>query len=151
MAKSDFLEKILVYKKKLNEGKRDYYDQIKGSIDKSKYSRYRLFRKQISKTGKINLIAEIKKASPSKGIIRENFDILEIAKTYFDHKAAAISVLTEDKYFLGKPAFVKKVSDEIRLPVLMKDFFVDEGQIYEACVNGERHIVDSRGSYRRAD
>ncbi|MBZ0165312.1 MAG: indole-3-glycerol phosphate synthase TrpC, partial [Candidatus Omnitrophica bacterium] len=86
-------------------------------------------------------IAEIKKASPSLGVIREDFDLLQIAEIYREHHAAAISVLTEDKYFLGKPAYVKKVSEYVRLPVLMKDFFIDENQIYEALVHGASAIL----------
>ena len=95
----------------------------------------------ISKAGQVNLIAEIKKASPSKGVIREHFDVLEIAKIYAEHGAAAISVLTEDKYFLGKPAYVKKVSEEFQVPVIMKDFFIDENQVYEALINGASAIL----------
>ncbi len=141
MGGADFLDKIVAHKEESNRLKKEYYHAIRSKLDLSEYNRYHLFHKCISKSGQVNLIAEIKKASPSKGVIRENFDVLDIAKIYSNHGAAAISVLTEDKYFLGKPAYVKKVSEEYRLPVLMKDFFIDENQVYEALVNGASAIL----------
>lgn len=128
----NFLKDIIEHKKKLNAEKKNFYNSLKDKLNKSTYSRYSLFKKQISKPGRINLIAEIKKASPSKGLIREDFDVLSIAKIYAEEKAAAISVLTEEKYFLGKPMYVKQVADNFNVPVLTKDFIIDEGQIYEA-------------------
>ncbi|MBN1366375.1 MAG: indole-3-glycerol phosphate synthase TrpC [Dehalococcoidales bacterium] len=83
----------------------------------------------------IRLIAEVKKASPSKGIIRPDFDPVEIAETYAINGAAAISVLTEPKYFMGNIAYLKKIKDALgnrRLPLLRKDFIFDNYQIYEA-------------------
>ncbi|MEI7999255.1 MAG: indole-3-glycerol phosphate synthase TrpC, partial [Candidatus Omnitrophota bacterium] len=94
-----------------------------------------------SRPGQINLIAEIKKASPSAGLIREDFEVTSIAKTYVENKAAAISVLTEDKYFLGKFAYLKKVSDEFPLPTLMKDFVIHEHQIYEGAFYGASAVL----------
>lgn len=141
MSDSDFLDKILVHKRKVNAEKKEWYAKWKDSIGRQDYRRYRIFQKQISRPGAINLIAEIKKASPSRGLIREEFDLLGIARIYEKHKAAAISVLTEDKYFLGKPIYVKKVSEEVKLPVLTKDFIIDEGQIYEARLNGASAVL----------
>lgn len=99
------------------------------------------FRAKISRPGQVNLIAEIKKASPSAGIIREDFDPYSIANVYERHGAAAISVLTEDKYFMGKPDYIKLVSAAVDLPVLAKDFVVDESQIYEARLNGASAVL----------
>lgn len=79
-----------------------------------------------------HLIAEIKKASPSKGIIRASFDPIEIAQIYEDNGAAALSVLTEEHYFLGHPSYIHKVRKKVSLPLLQKDFMIDELQIYEA-------------------
>lgn len=141
MAGAEFLKKIVEYKQQSNRLKKEYYSVLRSKIDLSEYNRYHLFHKMISKAGQVNLIAEIKKASPSKGVIREHFDVLEIAKVYAEHGAAAISVLTEDKYFLGKPAYVKKVSEEFQVPVIMKDFFIDENQVYEALINGASAIL----------
>jgi len=80
----------------------------------------------------VKLIAEIKKASPSKGLIRENFDPIEIAQIYKKAGASAISVLTDEKYFQGKLSYLKDVHEAVNLPLLRKDFIVDPYQIYEA-------------------
>lgn len=82
--------------------------------------------------GAPRLIAEIKKASPSKGIIREKFQPVEIARIYEGEGAAAVSVLTEEHFFLGKPSYLKEVRSAISLPLLKKDFILDEFQVYEA-------------------
>lgn len=84
----------------------------------------------------ISLITEIKKASPSAGIIREDFNPIEIAKIYQKNGAAAISVLTEQKYFKGEIDYLEKVKAEISIPVLRKDFIFDPYQVYEARVYG---------------
>ena len=83
------------------------------------------------------VIAEIKKASPSKGIIREKFDVEEIANAYKKAKSVnAISVLTEPDYFKGKYNYLKTASEISGKPVLMKDFIIDEYQIYKGFING---------------
>ncbi|MCA9408968.1 MAG: indole-3-glycerol phosphate synthase TrpC [Candidatus Omnitrophica bacterium] len=138
---TDFLKKIVEHKKQIVVDRRHIYASIQEKLGREKYTNYHLFKMMISKPGRINLIAEIKKASPSKGILRDNFDVLEIARCYKNHQAAAISVLAEEKYFLGSPTYVKKVSDEVGLPVLMKDFFIDEGQLFEARYNGASAVL----------
>lgn len=137
----NYLQEILNHKKRLIERNKAYYASLKESLGRHENSRYHIFKKRISQPGAIHLIAEIKKASPSRGMIREEFDILEIARIYLKHKVAAISVLTEDKYFLGNPQYVKRVSEAVNVPVLAKDFFMDEGQIYEARYNGASAIL----------
>jgi len=90
------------------------------------------FKKAISNPDKINIIAEIKKGSPSKGIIAANFNPAIIAKNYIDGGASALSVLTDEKYFYGRHEYLglaKKISG---LPVLCKDFIIDRYQIYYA-------------------
>ncbi len=82
------------------------------------------------------IIAEIKKASPSKGVIRENFNPVEIAKIYEEHGAACISVLTDEPYFQGKDQYLLDVKNVTTLPVLRKDFMVDLYQIYESRMLG---------------
>ena len=77
----------------------------------------------------LSIIAEIKKASPSAGIIIENYDPLSIAEIYFKNKATCLSILTEEDYFLGKLDHIKKIKQKINLPVLCKDFFIDKFQV----------------------
>ncbi|HLG21678.1 MAG TPA: indole-3-glycerol phosphate synthase TrpC [Candidatus Manganitrophaceae bacterium] len=87
------------------------------------------------------LIAEVKKASPSKGIIRERFHPVEISKIYEAGGAAALSVLTEERFFLGKPSYLHEIRLEVSLPLLQKDFILDELQIYEARAWGADAIL----------
>ena len=99
------------------------------------------FEKALSKAsadskGDIAFICEVKKASPSKGIISEEFPYLTIAKEYEKAGAAAISVLTEEDYFLGSLKYLKEISENVNIPVLRKDFVIDEYQIYEAKLFG---------------
>jgi indole-3-glycerol phosphate synthase len=89
----------------------------------------------------IRLIAEIKRASPSKGLLRGNLDVASLARTYNENGAAAISVLTESEYFLGSFADLEAVRMQVDLPLLCKDFFVDRYQIYEARAYGADAIL----------
>ncbi len=88
-----------------------------------------------------NVIAEIKKASPSKGLIRADFDPVSIGKIYVEKGASAISVLTEEDYFQGNLKFIREVKDATSIPVLRKDFIFDEYQIYEARAHGADAIL----------
>jgi indole-3-glycerol phosphate synthase len=78
---------------------------------------------------KISLIAEIKKASPSAGVIMGNYNPVEIAKIYNNNKATCLSILTEEDFFLGKLSHISEVKEKINLPVLCKDFFIDKFQV----------------------
>lgn len=89
----------------------------------------------------LSFICEIKKASPSKGIIAEDFPYLEIAKEYEMAGASCISCLTEPKWFLGSDEYLKEVSKTVSIPVLRKDFTVNEYQIYEAKILGAKAIL----------
>jgi indole-3-glycerol phosphate synthase len=91
----------------------NFKDKIKNNIDNNK----------------ISLIAEIKKASPSAGIIMENYNPIEIAKIYNNNKATCLSILTEEDFFLGKLSDISEVKEKINLPVLCKDFFIDRFQV----------------------
>ena len=89
----------------------------------------------------LSFICEIKKASPSKGIIAEDFPYLEIAKEYENAGASCISCLTEPKWFLGSDKYLKAVCENVSIPVLRKDFTVNEYQIYEAKTLGAKAVL----------
>jgi len=89
------------------------------------------FKKAISASG-INLIAEVKKKSPSKGLLRRDFRPVEIASDYAVAGAKALSVLTDEKFFGGSLEILKEIKKGVQLPVLEKDFIIDEYQVYEA-------------------
>lgn len=93
------------------------------------------------KEGGISFICEVKKASPSKGVIAEDFPYLEIARDYEQAGAAAISVLTEPDFFLGRDEYLEKIAQEVKIPVLRKDFTIDSYQIYEAKIIGASVIL----------
>lgn len=86
--------------------------------------------------GRINVIAEAKKASPSRGVIRTDFDPAAIARTYAANGACAISVLTEQNFFQGSLEYLRQIRREISLPLLRKDFIIDSYQVYEARAAG---------------
>ena len=98
------------------------------------------FEKALEKNG-ISYICEVKKASPSKGIIAEDFPYVQIAKEYENAGASAISVLTEPQWFKGENRFLQEISESVNIPLLRKDFTVCEYQIYEAKVIGASAVL----------
>lgn len=98
------------------------------------------FKAALSKPG-VSFICEVKKASPSKGLIAPDFPYVEIARQYQEAGADAVSVLTEPEFFLGADRYLEEIHGEIDLPLLRKDFTVDEYQIYEAKVLGASAVL----------
>ncbi len=99
------------------------------------------FRSAISQSNGINLIAEVKKKSPSKGIIREDFDPIDIAEIYSENGAAAISVLTDVQFFDGRLDYLSSIQKVVDIPLLRKDFTIDEYHIFQARVAGADAIL----------
>ncbi|MDO9040867.1 MAG: indole-3-glycerol phosphate synthase TrpC [Desulfocapsaceae bacterium] len=99
------------------------------------------FRQALIDYPGVAIIAEVKKASPSKGVIRPDFDPVAIARNYEDSGAQAISVLTDEQFFQGSLLYLLQVREEVKLPVLRKEFIIDELQIQEAHVHGADAIL----------
>jgi len=119
-------------------------EELKETI--STLGRPRNFFNAVSRDPKINrksvnLIAEVKKASPSAGVIKADFDPVAIAKTYAESGADALSVLTDEKYFHGKLEYIHAIRDVVKLPVLRKDFIIDSYQVYESRAAGADAIL----------
>ena len=114
-------------------------DNLKKSIDLKKLDEliqknksYINFKDKIEnnlKENKTSIIAEIKKASPSAGVIIEDYNPVEIANIYLKNNATCLSVLTEEDYFLGNLIHISKIKDKVNLPILCKDFFIDTFQV----------------------
>ena len=132
------LDKLVEATKKRYEGKNNI-EEIKELSDKRIISNPNFFYEAIEKPN-ISFICEVKKASPSKGIISEDFPYLEIAKKY-NECADVISVLTEPDYFLGSDKYLSEIKNIVKIPVLRKDFIISEYQIYEAKAIGADAIL----------
>ena len=126
------LQEIIDYKREEFSFRRNQTNkfELQSKIDQQK--KPRKFIENLNNANKLNLIAEIKKASPSKGLIRKDFDPLELARCYQIGGASCLSVLTDEKYFQGNNKYIDIIKKEIDLPVLRKDFIVDPWQIKES-------------------
>ncbi|EDP73038.1 indole-3-glycerol phosphate synthase TrpC [Hydrogenivirga sp. 128-5-R1-1] len=130
----NILDKIVKTKyEELEKYTKDYVKQLEKKAEERKSVKD--FKNALLQD-KINIIAEIKKASPSKGVIRKDFNPVEIAKIYEENGAAAISVLADEKYFQGHIDYVEAVSKVVSIPVMRKDFIIDERQVLEAYAKG---------------
>ena len=125
------LEKIIADKKSNIEKYKNSFsvEDLKKRI--SSYKNYLNFKDKLKKN-EVSVIAEIKKASPSAGVIVKNYDPKTIAKQYLNSGASCLSILTEENYFKGKLEDIDEVKKEVKLPVLCKDFFIDPYQVYLA-------------------
>lgn len=114
-------------------------EEVKSAaLEKEKSGHF--FHKALSSDG-ISFICEVKKASPSKGIIAEHFPYVDIAREYEKAGAGAISVLTEPYYFKGSNDYLKEIAENVSIPILRKDFVVDEYMIYEAHLLGASAVL----------
>ncbi len=127
----NILEKIIADKKSNMEKYKNSFsvEDLKKRI--SSYKNYLNFKDKLKKN-EVSVIAEIKKASPSAGVIVKNYDPKTIAKQYLNSGASCLSILTEENYFKGKLEDIDEVKKEVKLPVLCKDFFIDPYQVYLA-------------------
>ena len=126
------LEKIIKKKKEKIESLKETIslESLKELISSNKT--FVNFKEKIEnniKNNKISIIAEIKKASPSAGILIKDYDPVKIANIYNENKATCLSVLTEEDFFLGNLTHIKKIKEKVSLPILCKDFFVDKFQV----------------------
>ena len=140
----NILEKIIKTKiKKIDVLKKSLkIDSLKNKIDENKT--FVDFKEKIENNinnDKISIIAEIKKASPSAGIIIDDYDPVNIAQIYNDNNATCLSVLTEEDFFLGNLIHISKIKQKINLPILCKDFFVDIFQVHLAKSYGADAIL----------
>jgi len=133
------LNKIIEEKKKEIEKSKSKVPQeqiLKSAEVLRSRRRHNFFKNSIAKPNKIHLIAEVKKASPSQGLIRKDFDPMKIALIYEANGASAISVLTEKKFFKGHISHLENIKKKVSLPLLRKDFIIDEYQLYESILAG---------------
>ena len=140
----DILQKIL--QRKLEEiqerSARVSLDELISRVDDSPLPRgfVAAIRKTIAE-GRAAVIAEAKKASPSKGVMRENFDIVQISDSYQSAGATCMSVLTDVDFFQGSDDYLKQARNCCNLPLIRKDFIIDPYQVYEACIMGADCIL----------
>lgn len=119
------LQQMIDLAKNNNKNNKNFYQALKNKVS----------------TGKNAIIAEIKKASPSKGVLRDNFNPTEIAKNYEQYGATCISVLTDRYFFQGKNEYLTDVKKAVSIPVIRKDFIIDSYQVYEAKAIGADCIL----------
>ena len=117
-------QKIYKLKKSIN------VDELQEFIDKNNL--FINFKEKIEtniNNNKLSIIAEVKKASPSAGVIIKNYNPIEVANIYYKNNATCLSVLTEEDFFLGSLSHISKIKEKIKLPILCKDFFIDKFQV----------------------
>ncbi len=140
----NFLNRIIDHKKvQLEQSKKIAplsEETVKKNSPPSRNSS-RSFLHALDRPDRLNIIAEIKRASPSKGTLREQLDPIEIGLDYESYGAAAISVLTEENFFLGSLEDLRYVSQRVSIPTLRKDFLFDPYQIYEAALQGASALL----------
>ena len=139
---SDILQTIATKTKERIEKQKALHplEELKQACTKLPINQDFPFEQALRKEG-LSYICECKKASPSKGLIDEDFNYLHIAKEYEEVGARAISVLTEPEFFLGSDQYLQEIAQEVKIPCLRKDFVVDEYMIYQAKLLGAQAIL----------
>ncbi len=139
---SDVLAEIVAYKKVEVQRARELVSvqELKARIEDEPSPRH-FFASVTKPKGRLRVIAEVKKASPSAGVIRPDFSPTAIARAYYENGAAAISCLTDEKFFQGQLAYIRQIKHAVPLPVLRKDFIIDPYQVYEARAAGADAIL----------
>lgn len=141
---SDTILDRIVQQTKVDVAKRKQQRAVGTFADEALYherKQYSLKEALQSANKKVHIIAEVKKASPSQGIIRKDFNALTHALDYQEHGASAISCLTDEPFFKGELAFLKAIAERVEIPILRKDFIVDPFQIEEAKAHGANAIL----------
>jgi indole-3-glycerol phosphate synthase len=142
MPTADLLETIVASTRRIVEVRagREPIDALARRAERRTVHRGR-FRHALGRPQSVNIIAECKRRSPSRGVLRADYDALQIASAYDNGGAAAISVLTEPTFFDGSLADLERVADAVRVPVLRKDFIVSEYQLLEARAAGASAVL----------
>jgi len=141
MTKKDVLKEIILKKKERIILAKQQLSEEELKVKVQGLAPARNFIEAISKPRQISLIAEIKKASPSQGVIRQDFNPLDIAGIYQNTGVQAISILTEEDYFLGNISYINEVKNIASVPVLRKDFILEPYQIYESRFYGADAVL----------
>lgn len=139
--RGSILDKILEYKHRLLDEEKQSIPINKMIEIAEKVTGTRSFYKALDKCESISIIAEVKKASPSKGVIKEDFDPVETAVAYEKNGVNAISVLTEDSFFQGNKSYLKNIRKRVNVPLLRKDFIFDPYQVYQSKALGADAIL----------
>lgn len=141
MAKTDILKKIVTKKKERIAFSKQQLSEEDLKLKVASLPGCRPFREAIAKPRQISLIAEIKQSSPSKGLIRRDFNLQDICRSYQDAGVQAVSVLTEEDFFAGNPLYINEVKKLVAFPVLRKDFILEAYQVYESRYLGADAIL----------
>lgn len=135
------LSSIIENRKVSVEKKKQEFPLEKLKANLSGILKHRNFFKALKQGSELSLIAECKKSTPIEGVIRENYNLTQIVSEYQSNKVSAISVLTEEKFFLGRIEDLKIVKESTTVPVLRKDFIIDKYQLYESLYYGADAVL----------
>jgi len=138
---STILDTIVAHKRREIDAARARMPEVELERRLAKAPPVRDFRAALERGPGVAVIAEVKKASPSAGVLRQDFDAVAIARTYAEHGAAAVSVLTDEPFFQGRLSYLTAIREAIALPILRKDFILERYQLLEARVAGADAVL----------